>query len=63
MYSAYTVVDITGGMGVSTVMKLLEMEYKHLHHDDPKNRKLSAKYAKSRYKEGDKVPGFNVGNG
>jgi hypothetical protein len=62
MYSAYTVVDITGGMGVSTVMKLLEMEYKHLHHDDPKNRKLSAKYAKSRYKEGDKVPGFNVGN-
>ncbi len=44
LYSAYTVVDITGGMGVSTVMKLLEMEYKHLHYDDPKNRKLSDKY-------------------
>lgn len=62
LYNSYTIVDITGGMGVSTVMKLLEMEYKHLHHDDPRNRKLSAKYAKTKYKEGDKVPGFNVGN-
>jgi hypothetical protein len=62
MYNAYTVVDITGGMGVSTVMKLLEMEYKHLHYDDPKSRKLTDKYAKTKYKQGDKVPGFNVGN-
>ena len=62
MYNAYTVVDITGGMGVATVLKLLEMEYKHLHYDDPKSRKLSEKYAKTVYKEGDKVPGFNVGN-
>ncbi len=49
-------------MGVSTVMKLLEMEYKYLHYDDPKSRKLSDKYAKLRYKEGDKIPGFSVGN-
>ena len=62
MYNAYTIVDITGGMGVSTVLKLLEMEYKHLHYDDPKSRKLSEKYAKTAYKQGDKVPGFNVGN-
>lgn len=62
MYNAYTVVDITGGMGVATVLKLLEMEYKFLHYDDPKSRKLSEKYAKTVYKEGDKVPGFNVGN-
>ncbi len=62
MYNAYTVVDITGGMGVATVLKLLEMEYKHLHYDDPKSRKLSEKYAKTAYKQGDKVPGFNVGN-
>ena len=62
LYQAYTVVDITGGMGVSTVMKLLEMGYKHLHYDDPKSRKLSDKYAKSLYKQNDKVPGFNVGN-
>jgi len=62
LYKAYTVVDITGGMGVATVLKLLEMEYKHLHYDDPKSRKLSEKYAKTVYKQGDKVPGFNVGN-
>jgi hypothetical protein len=62
LYQAHTVVDITGGMGVSTVMKLLEMEYKYLHYDDPKSRKLSDKYAKLKYKEGDKIPGFNVGN-
>ena len=62
LYNAYTVVDITGGMGVSTVLKLLEMDYKHLHYDDPKSRKLSEKYAKQVYKQGDKVPGFNVGN-
>lgn len=62
MYNAYTVVDITGGMGVSTVLKLLEMDYKFLHYDDPKSRKLSEKYAKTKYKESDKVPGFNVGN-
>jgi hypothetical protein len=62
MYNAYTIVDITGGMGVATVLKLLEMDYKHLHYDDPKSRKLSEKYAKTAYKQGDKVPGFNVGN-
>ncbi len=62
LYKAYTVVDITGGMGVATVLKLLEMEYKYLHYDDPKSRKLSEKYTKKVYKQGDKVPGFNVGN-
>ena len=51
LYKAYTVVDITGGMGVSTVLKLLELNYKHLHYDDPKNRKLSDKYAKTKYKQ------------
>jgi phage FluMu gp28-like protein len=53
LYNAYTVVDITGGMGVSTVLKLLEMDYKHLHYDDPKSRKLSEKYAKKVYKQGE----------
>lgn len=62
MYNAYTIIDITGGMGVATVLKLMEMDYKYLHYDDPKSRKLSEKYAKTVYKEGDKVPGFNVGN-
>jgi hypothetical protein len=62
MYNAYTIIDITGGMGVSTVLKLLEMDYKLLHYDDPKSRNLTEKYAKTLYKQEDKVPGFNVGN-
>ena len=33
MYSAFTVVDITGGMGVATVRKLQEMGYKDLYVD------------------------------
>ncbi|CAM6000063.1 unnamed protein product, partial [Sphagnum balticum] len=32
-YKAYTVVDTTGGMGVSTVLKLMEFNYKRLHYD------------------------------
>ena len=33
MYSAFTVVDITGGMGVATVRKLQELGYKDLYTD------------------------------
>jgi hypothetical protein len=62
MYNAYTIIDITGGMGVATVLKLIEMDYKFLHYDDPKSRKLTEKYSKMKFKEGEKIPGFNVGN-
>ena len=31
MYSAFVVIDITGGMGVSTARKLQEMNYKDLY--------------------------------
>ena len=62
MYNAYTIIDITGGMGVATVLKLIEMDYKFLHYDDPKSRKLTEKYSKIKFKEGEKIPGFNVGN-
>jgi hypothetical protein len=62
LYKAYTVVDITGGMGVTTVLKLEEMEYKRLHYDDAKSKILSARKDISKYKKYDnKIPGFNVG--
>jgi hypothetical protein len=61
-YKAYVVVDITGGMGVTTVLKLVEMEYKNLHYDDPKSKVLSTRKDLGKYKKYDnKVPGFNVG--
>lgn len=62
-YQAYTVVDITGGMGVATVLKLLELEYKYLHYDDPRSKVLSNRKDLGRYKKNDnKIPGFNVGS-
>jgi hypothetical protein len=61
-YNAYTVVDITGGMGVTTVLKLIEMDYKLLHYDDPRSKILSnnKKFKKHKTNE-NKIPGFNVG--
>ena len=61
MYNAYTVVDITGGMGVSTVLKLLEFDYKLLHYDTPNGKILSAKHKKMQAMNKDnKVPGLQV---
>ena len=61
-YNAYTIVDITGGMGVTTVLKLLEMDYKLLHYDDPRSRILSNRKDMSKFKSAEnKIPGFNVG--
>ena len=58
MYSAFIVIDITGGMGVSTSRKLQELNYKNLYVDgvnpadkwkwDPKSQ--------------DKIPGINFNN-
>ena len=62
-YKAYTVVDITGGMGVSTVLKLLEFEYKLLHYDVPNSKILSSKQKQMEaFKKNDKIPGLQVGS-
>lgn len=61
-YGAYIVVDITGGMGVPTVLKLLEFEYKHLHYDTVSGKIFSQQQKKIRAKSKDnKTPGFTVG--
>jgi len=58
MYSAYIVVDITGGMGVSTSRKLQELGYKDLYVDgeDVNN---TWKYNP---KSAEKIPGINFNN-
>jgi phage FluMu gp28-like protein len=58
MYSAYIVIDITGGMGVSTSRKLQEMGYKDLYVDgvDITNK---WKYVP---KSAEKIPGINFNN-
>jgi Terminase large subunit, T4likevirus-type, N-terminal len=61
LYKAYTVVDITGGMGVSTVLKLMEFDYKRLHYDTPNGKILSSKQKQMEsFKKNDKVPGLQV---
>jgi len=63
MYKAYAVVDITGGMGVSTVLKLLEFDYKRLHYDSLGGKVLSTRQREMvSYGKGDKIPGFQATN-
>lgn len=60
-YKAYTVVDITGGMGVSTVLKLIEFGYKHLHYDTQNGKILSSRQREvANYSKDNKIPGFHA---
>lgn len=60
-YKAYTVVDITGGMGVSTVLKLIEFDFKHLHYETVGSKVLSARQQElASYNKQDKMPGFQA---
>jgi len=61
LYKAYTVVDVTGGMGVSTVLKLLEFDYKRLHYDTAGGKILSARQRElANFTTGEKIPGFHA---
>jgi hypothetical protein len=61
MYKSYTVVDVTGGMGVSTVLKLLEFNYKRLHYDNANGKILSARQRElTSYSTSEKIPGFHA---
>lgn len=58
-YKAYTVVDVTGGMGISTVLKLLEFDYKLLHYDNVNGKILSVKHRElAAMSDEQKMPGF-----
>ena len=58
MYSAFIVVDITGGMGVSTSRKLQELGYRDLYVDG-EDINNSWKYNP---KSAEKIPGINFNN-
>lgn len=61
LYNAYTIVDITGGMGVATVLKLLELKYKLLHYDEPRGKILNSKKSQlNAHTKDSKIPGFNA---
>ena len=58
MYSCFIVIDITGGMGVSTSRKLQEMGYKDLYVDGVDTANKWKYDAKSH----EKIPGINLNN-
>lgn len=64
LYKAYSVVDITGGMGIATVLKLLDLDYKYLHYDAAKSKALAMRADINQHAKdnGKKIPGFNVGS-
>lgn len=61
-YNAYIVVDVTGGMGVSTILKLMELDYPNLHYDNPRTRALQNKKELEKYEDNEngKIPGFSA---
>jgi hypothetical protein len=61
-YDAYVVVDVIG-LGVATVLKLLELECPNLHYDTPSNKVLSTTSKLEDYKKDNKIPGFTMGSG
>jgi hypothetical protein len=63
-YSALVVVDITGGIGVGTVNKLMELGTPNLYYGEASNKGLDKVTKKIvTYTKVGKYPGFNVGPG
>ena len=58
MYNAFIVVDITGGMGITTVRKLQELGYKNLYVEGVDSTNIWSYNAKL----ADKIPGLNFNN-
>jgi len=58
MYNAFCVVDITGGMGITTVRKMQELGYKNLYVDGVDSTNIWAYNPKTV----DKIPGINFNN-
>jgi hypothetical protein len=64
IYDALVVVDITGGWGVGTINKLMELNTPNIYHADVNNKPLDKVTHKAiSYTNTGKYPGFNVGAG
>lgn len=60
LYNALLVVDITGGMGVATVLKLQEMKYPNLYYDQ-KSKANQTRRDVGKYDTKKETAGFQVG--
>ena len=64
IYEALIVVDITGGIGVGTINKLLELGTPNLYYSDSTSKPLDKKTSKVKFESDEgKYPGFNCSAG
>jgi len=58
--NALLIVDITGGMGITTTLKLQEMKYPNLYYEE-RTKALRKRKEEGKYHEKNETPGFQVG--
>jgi len=62
LYNALIVVDITGGMGVTTTLKLKEMKYPNLYYEQRGEKLLKKRQDENKIKRKLETPGYQVGS-
>jgi len=62
LYNALIVVDITGGMGVATVLKLQDMKYPNLYYGEKGGQGLKKRKDMNKYSSDNEIAGFQVGS-
>jgi hypothetical protein len=62
LYNALVVVDITGGMGVATVLKLQDMKYPNLYYGEKGGQGLKKRKDMDKYNSDNEIAGFQVGS-
>lgn len=60
-YLAMAIVDITGGMGQATVLKLLELEYPWIYYCDASKNNVIKSQMQPYKRSDDQIPGFIIG--
>lgn len=62
LYNALLVVDISGGMGVATILKLQEMKYPNLYYGEKGGQALKKRKDIHKYNSENEIAGFQVGS-
>ena len=62
LYNALVVVDITGGMGVATILKLQDMKYPNLYYGEKGGQALKKRKDLHKYNSDNEIAGFQVGS-
>jgi hypothetical protein len=62
LYNALVVVDITGGMGVATILKLQDMKYPNLYYGEKGGQALKKRKDMYKYNSDNEIAGFQVGS-